>query len=232
MELPYYYYVIQRFTKSQYLYLDEKNQNVKDHFKNIFAYLTLINILECKFYLFVFFNNLSGLTDSIQLFIVIYTFFINIVSSLYSFEILKKINHTELTIGPYIKIANVYYLFLSIVWFLNTVLLSIFMPIYPVEMVNLFIYNMNVIIYNMFYINLSNIVPISNVLSLKLNNTMCKENTTCCICLDDIDVGNICHSLQCCNNKLHHSCYISYYFYNKELICPLCRYKNDGPVSI
>lgn len=229
MELPYYYSILQSIFKSPYIYIDEfNNSNVKDNFKNIFAYLTLINVLECKFYFFACMNLFKNMVNIQEIMCFIYSISLNTISALYSFEILKSINHNDMFTSHYIKTANYYFLFLYSFQIMNMILLYMFLLVYPITMVNVFIYTINVIVYSMFYLNLPNIINIRNIKHIDLNRKLSEKTSTCCICLEEINENTSCHVLKCCNNQLHESCFISYYFYNKELICPLCRYKNQN----
>ena len=63
------------------------------------------------------------------------------------------------------------------------------------------------------------------------------EKNCCCICLEDIDIGEIV-TMKCCLNDLHKKCLFDILMYTQNLIfnCPLCRtqlnFKSDNILTL
>lgn len=193
------------------------SKNMLIIYQNILLFIFSINILEIFFYSYFTYKNISN--DDFNIVIYTYSFFINFVSCVLSiiFSIKLKNNIKNL-----LKKLNYYFAYNTIIFIININILYFYLIENPMLLINIFIYNINTIIYYFYYFYFrynscyyyNNLFEISN-----------KKECDCCICLDSIKFNEKCHLFTCCNNKIHLDCLYLLLSYINNLTCPYCRHE-------
>lgn len=223
MDLPVCFSLYQIFTNKRYTYLNSNLAKLILTHNHIFFILFFLNFFEILFYVASSFNDFKNSLNLYTICIFCYSIFLNLSSSMISLEFLKKINE-DTTVNHLIKHLNVYFYYTLIAAVINNILLQIYLTDFALILVNIFIFNINIILYLSFYTGFVINMNILNLDSLTLNKVINEHiDTNCCICLDNLEKGSMCHLLQCCNNLIHIDCYILFYSSTQIKQCPLCR---------